>query len=307
MFESRSDIHEAFASYELASFAASVERHLAPALAFVPAAPGAAATPGASRLGGAPDLPADQPWPTREAYVHGPALENRLAPRRDYLRGVLTSPAPLYFLAQIDLAAVAGTGVLKDGLPDHGRLLFFWDAKCGCYIDSAESCRVIWDRSPAASLAPKHPPAGLACTAADGWDFPDLFKPKPVDFLGIWSMPDRFLLKELAERTNDQELLDSFEDDDWVEVWDALWEDVMDAGASHLASGREVLPHRFGGWPIPVQWDPRFAAAGSALGTRVLFGRQPTEAEQKETADDMHRWAMLLQLNLNGLSNYFGE
>jgi len=49
MFEKRSDIHETFASYELEDVAASVERHLAPALALVPAAaPDAAATPGAS-------------------------------------------------------------------------------------------------------------------------------------------------------------------------------------------------------------------------------------------------------------------
>lgn len=202
--------------------------------------------------------------------------------------------------------AVARTGVLKGGLPDQGRLLFFWDAKCGCYVDSHESCRVIWDRSPTASLAPKEPPPGLA-TDDEGFLFPALFQAKPVDFLDIWSMPDRFLLKELAERANDDELLESFDDEDSTDAWDAFWEDVMDLRAARLASGREVMPHRLGGWPIPVQHDPRFTAAGSALGTRVLFGRQPTEAEGNEIDEEMHRWTMLLQVELNGLSNYFGE
>jgi uncharacterized protein YwqG len=301
MFESKSDIHETFASYELASVAASVERHLAPALAFVPAAaPDAAATPGASRLGGAPDLPADQPWPVRPAYAGGGAIADRLV-RRPELRGLLTSPAPLHFMAQIDLAAVARLGVLKDHLPAEGRLLFFWDPKGGPWIESAESCRVLWDRTPAQALVRKEAPAGLAEEGTTGFEMPRLFRAQAVDFLPIWSMPDRHLLPSLAERAGDAALVASLDDEDAADGWEALWCDMMDARGAYLASGREVLPHRLGGWPMPEQDDPRYEAVGSALGLYEMFGHQPDAAERARILENMHRWVLLLQVDFADL------
>src|SRR5262249_9782873 len=65
MFESKSDIRGALASYGLEPHTASVEHHVAPALCLVAAT--ATAAPAASRIGGAPDLPADQPWAVRLA------------------------------------------------------------------------------------------------------------------------------------------------------------------------------------------------------------------------------------------------
>lgn len=59
---------------------------------------------GSSKLGGAPDLPADIPWPVRP------------------------SSEPLTFLAQLNLAelSIHGSGL---PLPDDGLLLFFYDAQ----------------------------------------------------------------------------------------------------------------------------------------------------------------------------------
>lgn len=76
---------------------------------------------GASRLGGAPDLPADTGWPVW----------------RD---------RPLAFLAQVDLAGVAGLPG-TDVLPEHGLLSFFYEVEEGAWgFDPADrgSFRVLY-------------------------------------------------------------------------------------------------------------------------------------------------------------------
>ena len=75
---------------------------------------------GASKIGGAPDLPEDLEWP---------AWKDR----------------PLDFLAQINLAEVAGFG-LDTGLPQSGLLLFFADTLhcAGLTPSDREGFRVIW-------------------------------------------------------------------------------------------------------------------------------------------------------------------
>jgi uncharacterized protein YwqG len=82
---------------------------------------------------------------------------------------------------------------------------------------------------------------------------------------------------------------------------------MIDAGAWKLASGREVLPHRLGGWPIPEQGDPRYAAVAAARGALGLTGRMPDEAEKAACEAEMHRWTLLLQIDLNKLSDAFAE
>jgi uncharacterized protein YwqG len=309
MFESKSDIRAALAEAELAPFAAAVERLCTPAICFLDASAtaDAAARPASSRLagsrlGGAPDLPSDQAWPVRAAYSNGKTVEDRLAARRPWARNLFTAPAPLYFIAQIDLAAVARTGVLPKRLPDHGRLLFFWDPKCGPWIDSAQSCRVLWDRSPLPLLTPRDAPAELGVPDAS-FDLPSLFPMRPIAFLGIWSVPARFLLQDLARRANEDELLASLEDEDWEDEWQAFWDN---AGHRSLTSGREVALHRLGGWPVPEQDDPRVTAAASAYGAE-LFGRVLTPAERQESVARMHDWTLLLQVDLHNLTRAFAE
>jgi hypothetical protein len=296
MFETRIDLDSAFTEAGLARFAAPVARLCVPALALVDAAAADAAKPGQSRLGGAPDLPADIAWPIHAPY-HRP--DEELTGRRATIRETFTTPAPFHFIAQIDLEAVARTRVPPQ-LPAGGRLLVFWDAKGGPWIDSAASCRVIHDRSPVSTISPRAAPADLS-KPDPHFKMPPLFDGKPVGFLPILSMPDRWLLQDLAMRAGEQALLDSLEDPDWEDRWEALWDKTETPGL--LASGREVQPHRLGGWPIPEQSDPRYSAAEAALG----IGARPTEADQARVDAARHEWVMLAQIDLNALTDHFAE
>jgi Domain of unknown function (DUF1963) len=296
MFETRSDLDTAFTQAGLARFAAPVARLCVPALALVDDAAADAAKVGQSRLGGAPDLPADIAWPIHAPYHR---TDEELTGRRATMRETFTTAVPLHFIAQIDLDGVARTGALKP-FPESGRLLLFWDPKGGPWIDSAASCRVIHDRSPVSALTRRAAPADLG-KPDPHFDMPPLFAAKPVGFLPTLSMPDRWLLRDLAMRAGEQALLDSLEDPDWEGHWERLWEQLDMRG--QLASGRRVLPHRLGGWPIPVQSDPRYAAAESALG----IGARPTEADQAKADAARHAWVMLAQIDLDAFSNAFAD
>lgn len=296
MFEKKSDIQPYFAATEAAPFAAAIERLCVPAIAFLPANGAADAI---ARLGGLPRLPAALAWPERPAYPNGKALAERMAGRSDKISGGLVQPLPLHFMAEIDLAAVRRFGMM-DTLPPDGRLLFFWDALCGPWVDEAEGCRVIHDRSPAAALAPREPPQALH-DALEGESMTALFPEQWVAPLGIWSAPDRFLMEALA----DGDLRASFEDEDWEEAWDEVSETMIDLGPHQLTSGREVLPHRLGGWPIPEQGDPRYTAVAASHGVLDMLGRTPNEAEQAACEAEMHDWVLLLQTDANKLTNVY--
>ena len=294
MFETRIDLDSVFTEAGLARFAAPVARLCVPALALVDDAAADVAKVGRSRLGGAPDMPADIAWPIHPPYNR---IDEELTGRRATMRETFTTAAPFHFIAQIDLEAVART---LPQLPASGRLLLFWDAKGGPWIDSAASCRVIHDRSPVSTISPRAAPADLSKPDAH-FEIPPLFKAKPVGFLPVLSMPDRWLLQDLAMRAGEQALLDSLEDPDWEDRWEAIWDKTEAPGL--LASGREVLPHRLGGWPIPEQSDPRYSAAEAALG----IGARPTEADQARVDAARHEWVMLAQIDLEALTSYFAE
>jgi hypothetical protein len=297
MFETRAELDAVFTQTGLARFAAAAAARLCvPAFALVDDPASDAAKLGGSRLGGAPDLPADIEWPIHPPYNR---LDEALTGRRASMRETFTTAAPFHFIAQIDLEAVARIGA-PGPLPGGGRLLVFWDAKGGPWIDSAASCRVIHDRSSVSALSRRAAPTSLS-RPDPHFDMPPSFPARPVGFLPILSIPDRWLLQDLALRAGEQALLDALEDPDWEDRWEALWDKTETPGL--LASGRQVLPHRLGGWPIPEQSDPRYSAAESVLG----IGERPTEADRARTDAARHDWTMLAQLDLNALTGYFAE
>ncbi len=57
-------------------------------------------------------------------------------------------------------------------------------------------------------------------------------------------MPDRGQFKDMID---DDDILEALDSDDADGVFDAQ----MNLGMGQLESGREVLPHRVGGWPYP--------------------------------------------------------
>jgi len=104
-------------------------------------------------------------------------------------------------------------------------------------------------------------------------------------------MPDRELLSVLLQDPAFDDMLDGGDCDDF-------WNKLLDA--RRLASGREVLPHRLRGWPIPEQWDPRFTAAAAARGANLMLGPL-SEAEHETCEVEMHDWTLLLQLGCAAL------
>ncbi len=210
-----------------------------------------------------------------------------------------TMPAPLDFVCQVDLTDHAVKQALGSWLPSEGRLLFFWDAGCGPWIEDTQSARVIWDPSPAAGLKRQaRPPALIEYLGRDERE--GCKRATGAAALPAWSLPDRFLLQEIAESDDLREAAVADETDDF-------WGDVIDMGLTTLASGRKVLAHRLGGWPIPEQGDPRFTAAASANGFLRLFDRSPTEAEAEACGREVPAWTILLQVDMASLGTDFAE
>lgn len=299
MFETRSDLDKAFAAAGLAAFAPAVARLCAPALCLVPAGQADTVEGGRSRLGGAPELPGDLAWPVRPAYVRPDASAEQWPTQRANLRLALTTPAPLHFLGEIDLAAAARAVAPKGRMPESGRLHLFWDAKCGPWIESTASCRVLWDRSPASALVARAAPAGLN-EADDAFDLPALFPGRPIAFLPVLSMPDRHLLAGVAERAGEHALAASLDDPAFEDEWDALWDGF---NRWQLASGRAVDLHRLGGWPVPEQDDPRSSAVAAALAFRTPYSEQ----QRAQIHAAIHDWTLLAQIDLHALWRGFAE
>lgn len=122
---------------------------------------------GASKLAGAPDLPADMPWPIRPAYAnttemlaqsalaYGPDGYVPNAPRMAFETSHWSAPAPLNFLIQLDLETLAQAGPFDLGLPATGRLLVFADiASFSAGATSWDSgwIQVIHDTTPVENL-----------------------------------------------------------------------------------------------------------------------------------------------------------
>ncbi len=86
-------------------------------------------------------------WPVRNGYEGGHVIADKLNRGGD-IAEALTMPLPLEFVAELDLAGDrAARSARGTFCPFEGRLLFFRDGICGPWIDTAASCRVIWDRS----------------------------------------------------------------------------------------------------------------------------------------------------------------
>jgi uncharacterized protein YwqG len=288
MFEHKSEIPSYFAEFDLAPFAAEVAALCRPALAFEAAEQAGAAL----QLGGTPALSASLVWPEHPSYRNGALLVEKFGGRGPGLVRSFAGPAPLHFVASVDLAAVTRAGALGDRLPAEGRLLFFWDPLAGCYLETEETCRVIWDRS---SEAPRcEPPPALQALVEVEY-IPAVLPETRMAPIPIWSMPDRFLMQDIGS----QDLQDAIGDPDWEAEWDSLFDAIMDTSPITLASGREVRPHRLGGWPIPEQDDPRYAAVAAARGAVERTGRMSDEEEKAACAAEQHEWTLLLQIGLS--------
>jgi uncharacterized protein YwqG len=225
--------------------------------------PDSVAAPAArSRFGGAPDIPADVAWPRW----------------RD---------EPLTFLAQIDLAEVAATGLTDGALPAEGLLLVFSAADAapsGQRPADFGSTRVLLVDSAAASAA-----ASAALSAPAGPFLPAA--PRPLSLSVEWTIPP------VGSATVQSLRLDEQETAAWEQVRTQLAElhgvELQDAG------GELHALHRLLGQPDErqerMQLACEFAARGVDLGERDR-ATHPRAAEYAVTSS---RWRLLAQLTID--------
>jgi hypothetical protein len=111
---------------------------------------------GRTHFGGAPELPKGATWPLRPvpADAESRAAEFNKFQNHTWAAASIVRELPFEFIAQIDLAVAARHQGIADGLPNSGRLHFFWDSVVGIFVEGAAACKVIWDDTPAAAIEP---------------------------------------------------------------------------------------------------------------------------------------------------------
>jgi hypothetical protein len=110
--------------------------------------------PGETRVGGTPDLPKGAAWPMRAipANAREMAASFEKFAAQHWMAAHALRELPFEFIAQIELAEAARQGEGINGLPDTGRLIFFWDGVLGLHHGGAPACKVFWDETPAGGL-----------------------------------------------------------------------------------------------------------------------------------------------------------
>jgi|GEM_PF-1154715 len=153
MFRDEQDAREQLGSLLSTEQVEHVVAVLRPIMVLAPLEDEAEPALGATRVGGMPDLPPDLAWPIRPVSPDVEAIASRGGFNHgDHIRKHLEQAVPYEFFCQIDLAEAARLGELAADLPSEGRLLFFYDSMTGPWDTSTAIGRVIWDRSPAATL-----------------------------------------------------------------------------------------------------------------------------------------------------------
>ncbi|MBR1254632.1 DUF1963 domain-containing protein [Bradyrhizobium sp. AUGA SZCCT0240] len=180
-------------------------------------------------------------------------------------------PAPLQFIAQVDLADVWSTGPIDPDIPRDGRLLLFYDTDHrpgGDRPADITGARLIYDLTPTNSLRRASPPVELLAhkrTAS--------FRPQRCALhAGVW--PPYFgspewnacEIKAKAEKT--------------VEAW---WYDVT----------RDGHDHRFGGHPLQIQGNMQTECALVSKGLDLSAWNSKAAEPLKS---DAANWLLLLQI-----------
>lgn len=267
--------------------------HLAPQF-WIGRAAGDDARLGGTRFGGAPDLPQGTAWPMRPIPADADRQAAELTQHFAWIARHVVRELPFEFLAQIDLAEAGSEGAAL-GLPEHGRLLFFWDGVLGLGAEGPQLCRVIWDTSPRETLARLTVPPVMAELEAaydpsGKYKKPYVYPSRPMRLEPILHLPDGLSCDMLA----DEGLSHRLNDVGFTLRYSQLlgdWTGFRGRSDSHARR------QRFMGTPQPEQRDPRLQAIESELPP------YPWSADTVRLA--MRRgleWQQLLQLDLNHLT-----
>ena len=295
---------------------------------------------GGTRFGGAPDLPKDLAWPLRPPALHAKAQIDKMVQFRksdSWLADHMLRELPYEFIAQINLSEAARFPQINEGLPQSGRLLFFWDGAIGPYGGGGGAdCRVIWDDTPArdltmAAIPPVFDELERAWSEAARADLPDTIKTMRdagIDEATIAEISESIRVEmekspakkpfvyprramqltpilrlphtHSLEAVQDTELERLLEKSDIAECYRILTS--RDEGPFIKQDSYRRL-HRFLGSPDPEQDDPRY----NAIDTTGYPEGPWSAATMRDAHPKAAQWRLLLQIEVGDLAMLGGQ
>lgn len=176
----------ALTRHKLKRYEKALLRHARQALRLVTTEPDDGSVPGRSRIGGAPDLPPDLPYPRTDGKLW-------------------------HFYAQLDLQALAP---LQGWLPRTGHLYFFGEGQ-----EHGDGVRVLHSTSPAETLRPFAWPEGAEFV--DGSNVPEAYPGFQVRIDATVSVPKLYSAASEGRLTGKDAVLLKIEDDEKLQK--AYW------------------------------------------------------------------------------------
>lgn len=214
---------------------------------------------GESRIGGLPDVPPGFDWPRWATSK----------PRDDKFGQLWCpgAPAPLGFIAQIDLSAVPR---LDDSLPNSGWLYFFYDRYCepwGFDPTDRGCCRVLYAGCARSALERARPPSDA--------DLEHVAQPCRVKAWAELSLPDDLQGIEYGGTV--------------YEAYRELCEELTNAGGE--------THHHLLGYPQVVQSPMELECQLASNGVYCGDGEGYRSTQAKVLAKGAREWHLLLQID----------
>ncbi len=245
-----------------------------------------------TRLGGRPNLPADLEWPVWHVSANRKARSGRNPMTGETIEIAaekIEKDTPLGFVAQIDLGSLPAIAGLD--LPRSGGLYFFYGQGGKRRWEDRHSSRVLYSEQPLAGVPLREFPT----------DLPEEFRWKGVELAGTSELKlpgyqDAFL-EQIGMSADERRLYGKI-----LEEWERSRPQPQKSGV-----------HRIGGYPDPVQNDPKMTAHLIALDlydtcTKLdpqikdrieafhEMNRRAVEIQRREGAGAMD-WELLLQVD----------
>lgn len=310
MFLTVDDAKLAFAEVVDPPFVEVFAELLEPVTALIPFAQDAVPQ-GHHQIGGNPRAGAGLVWPAVDrAALFPDTLDAGHPAANAESRAHLDAGTPMAFIAQVELAELLDIPALA-ALPDHGRLLFFYDFPIGTYESSPNVGRVIWDQTDLGATTEIAPPEALLRAAKDAraftrklnaefdggedWDgYSTIFAAtaRPAIIVSGLELP---LIRRLDPEHAPSGLIaaDRGEtvDDDALDLL-SQYEDAYYAGDDHL----QVL--RLLGQPAPEQDDPAYDAVVSSSFGKSFLSSEEWQENQDRIMAGAEGWTLLAQLDV---------
>jgi uncharacterized protein YwqG len=286
---------------------------------------------GASKIGGAPDLPPNFLWPMRGPTTAGDmsleGMQDLIAQMKartfakdyfteqNYIDGIARTQteldaktklyrtqAPLTFVMQLDLEALATLGTIDPDLPRQGRLLVFYDMIARPWFardkDKRPLFQIIHDPTPTAELVRRAAPEL-------GYPLLEFTKDDPRDKPFLRNhMPPARIVPEFTFTAPDSKTQPMFSRSYALgrDVPQQKWNEETPA---HLGASNRLL-----GWPELIQNDMRIELAAHDLNQDLPTSSVAAyTAAVERLAPEAQKWMLLLQIgdydndvwDLNGL------